>query len=167
MAGKHIWIRLSTILALLAGSLAVAAAAPPPAGADGSEADNAPASQRLLTAGGNLTCAPTLAGVLKCFGNNGSGQLALGDAIARGDTPGEMGDSLPATALGTGRTTIELASGTNQTCFVLDNGGVKCWASTASANWARGTPPPSAISRARSATTSPPSVSGRGGRPSM
>ena len=41
--------------------------------------------------------------------------------------PGEMGDSLPAVALGTGRTAVAITAGASHTCALLDNGTVKCW----------------------------------------
>jgi E3 ubiquitin-protein ligase HERC3 len=50
-------------------------------------------------------------GQLKCFGYNGFGQLGQGDTINRGDGPGEMGDSLAAVSLGTGRSATAVACG--------------------------------------------------------
>jgi alpha-tubulin suppressor-like RCC1 family protein len=64
---------------------------------------------------------------VKCWGYNHNGQLGLGDTATRGDAPGEMGDSLPAVALGTGRTALALTAGGDQTCALLDGGDVKCW----------------------------------------
>ena len=40
-----------------------------------------------VTAGGTHSCAIRSDGSVKCWGNNFSGQLGLGDAIARGDDP--------------------------------------------------------------------------------
>lgn len=48
-----------------------------------------------ISMGGTHTGARTSDGRVKCWGDNGSGQLALGDTNARGDGAGEMGDSLP------------------------------------------------------------------------
>ena len=64
---------------------------------------------------------------VKCWGWNYNGQLGYGDTIQRGDGAGEMGDALPAVALGTGRTVVSIAAGWYHTCAVLDDRSVKCW----------------------------------------
>ena len=66
-------------------------------------------------------------GTVKCWGRNNYGQLGYGDTNNRGDDPGEMGDSLPAIDLGTGRTAVQIAAGEYFTVALLDNGTVKCW----------------------------------------
>ncbi len=72
-------------------------------------------------------CAVLDNGSVKCWGNNNSGQLGLGNTTARGGSPGSMGDNLPAVNLGTGRTAVAIAAGTVSTCALLDDGTVKCW----------------------------------------
>ena len=42
-----------------------------------------------------------------------------------------MGDYLPPVDLGTGRTAIAVATGSQTNCIVLDNGMVKCFGNTA------------------------------------
>ena len=81
-----------------------------------------------ISMGGGYTCALLDNKSVKCWGNNYSGQLGLGDTNHRGDGPGEMGDNLPAVDLGTGRTatTISMGGG-GYTCALLDNKSVKCW----------------------------------------
>ena len=74
---------------------------------------------------------------LKCWGRNAygvprplrywGGQLGLGDMDSRGDGGGEMGDSLPAVQLGTGRSAVALALGDYHSCALLDDASVKCW----------------------------------------
>jgi hypothetical protein len=64
-----------------------------------------------ISAGGVHTCAMLNNGSVKCWGYNGSGQLGLGNTVSRGDGPGEMGDTLPAVALGTGRKAVSIVSG--------------------------------------------------------
>lgn len=80
-----------------------------------------------LTAGGWHTCARLDDDSVKCWGDNGTGQLGLGDIETRGNQPGEMGDLLPTVDLGTGRTAYELSASLFHTCARLDNGSVKCW----------------------------------------
>ncbi|MCE9669977.1 Ig-like domain-containing protein [Myxococcus stipitatus] len=80
-----------------------------------------------LGLGDRFTCALLASGAIKCWGINNSGQLGLGDTAHRGDGPGEMGDTLPPVALGTGRTAKALAVGGSHACALLDDGAVKCW----------------------------------------
>ena len=84
-----------------------------------------------VTAGAAHSCALLDNGTVKCWGYNYDGELGLGDAALRGDGPGEMGDSLPAVALGAGRTAVTVAAGLWHTCALLDNGAVKCWGANA------------------------------------
>ena len=85
---------------------------------------------RTVTAvatGSEHTCALLDNALLKCWGNNDLGQLGLGDNTDRGDSGGQMGDSLPFIDLGTGRTVTSVASGLKHNCAVLDDGSIKCW----------------------------------------
>ncbi len=82
---------------------------------------------KQLAAGGWHTCAILDNNNVKCWGKNTYGQLGLGDANHRGDGAGEMGDSLPAVNLGSGRTAKQIAAGWGHTCAVLDNNTLKCW----------------------------------------
>ena len=82
---------------------------------------------RQVAMGTYHTCALLDDGTVKCWGNNDSGQLGLGDTNARGDNPNEMGDSLPAIQLGTGRTAVQVVGRPNTSCALLDNGQAKCW----------------------------------------
>ena len=84
-----------------------------------------------LVAGGRHTCALFETGQVKCWGDNGSGQLGLGDMNHRGDEAGEMGDELPPVDLGTNRTAIAIAAGGSHTCAILDDGRIKCWGANA------------------------------------
>ena len=80
-----------------------------------------------IAAGEVHTCALLDDATVKCWGGNGSGQLGLGNTTSRGDNANEMGDSLPAVALGAGRTAVSIATKFDDTCAVLDDGSVKCW----------------------------------------
>ncbi|MFP2923668.1 cadherin-like domain-containing protein, partial [Pyxidicoccus sp. 3LG] len=85
-----------------------------------------------LTVGGSFTCALLESGAVKCWGDNASGELGLGDRQNRGDGAGEMGDALPPVDLGMGRTAKALVAGVSHTCAILDDGTVKCWGDNSS-----------------------------------
>ncbi len=82
---------------------------------------------KRITAGFYHTCAILDDGSAKCWGQNNYGQLGQGDTNNRGDAAGEMGDNLPAIALGTGRSVTVTAPGNTHSCAVLDDDTVKCW----------------------------------------
>jgi len=84
-------------------------------------------SAKFLAAGHEHTCALLDNGQVKCWGDNKLGQLGLGDKDTRGDSPGQMGDSLPAVDLGKGRTAKSLAAGYHHNFALLDNGQLKHW----------------------------------------
>jgi alpha-tubulin suppressor-like RCC1 family protein len=50
---------------------------------------------KALFAGGFHGCVALIDGTLRCWGENATGQLGLGDMERRGDDVGEMGASLP------------------------------------------------------------------------
>lgn len=82
-----------------------------------------------LSAHAYYTCALTSNGLVKCWGENLSGQLGLGDKASRGDAPGEMGANLPFVDLGlpAGVVATAIHSGTNHTCVLTSDGRIKCW----------------------------------------
>jgi alpha-tubulin suppressor-like RCC1 family protein len=80
-----------------------------------------------IAAADNHTCALLDDDTVRCWGDNTSGQLGLGDTSGRGDQPGEMGVNLPAVALGSGRTASAIAASGYHTCVLLDNDRLKCW----------------------------------------
>jgi len=109
----------------------------------GTDSSSHPLDAFAIVAGAYHTCAllfnnETTAVTVKCWGNNASGQLGLGDTTNRGDDPGEMGDNLPAIDLGTGRTATALAAGPSHTCTVLDDGTAKCWGDNSSGQLGQG-----------------------------
>lgn len=85
------------------------------------------AGAQSIAAGYGHACAILQGGVLKCWGKNDYGQLGLGDTDNRGDAAGEMGSSLPAVTLGTGRTAKRVFASGYHTCAILDDDKVKCW----------------------------------------
>ncbi|MDP6235895.1 MAG: hypothetical protein QF364_08640, partial [Candidatus Poseidoniaceae archaeon] len=77
-----------------------------------------------VSAGGEHTCAILDNGDLKCWGSDSKGQL--------GDGAGSLGTTAPSSTaidLGTGRTAVAVAAGSEHTCAILDNGDLKCWGS--------------------------------------
>lgn len=81
----------------------------------------------MLASGYHSTCAVLNDGTLKCWGTNEQGVLGLGDTNSRGDNAGEMGDNLPAVALGTGKTVTSVALNYARACVILNDASVKCW----------------------------------------
>jgi hypothetical protein len=73
------------------------------------------------------TCAVLDNATVKCWGTNNFGSAGAGSLNIIGDSPGEMGDSLAAVSLGTGRTAVQIATDEGVTCAVLDNAKLKCW----------------------------------------
>src|SRR3546814_3892555 len=75
-----------------------------------------------IAAGALHSCALLDDNSVKCWGSNSHGQLGQGDNTNRGDGPDEMGDNLPAIALGTDFTAKSIAAGSYHTC-VLSSAG--------------------------------------------
>ncbi|MFK7871822.1 MAG: hypothetical protein AB8C84_01445 [Oligoflexales bacterium] len=74
------------------------------------------------------SCAVLDNGIVKCWGTEYLGQLGNeSNSVSIGNSPGEMGDSLASVNLGTARTAVDIASGLQHHCAILDNGKVKCW----------------------------------------
>lgn len=80
-----------------------------------------------VVAGRYHTCALMDDHAVKCWGENGNGQLGLGDKKFRGRSLADVGDALPTVDLGTGRTAKTIAAGRYATCAILDTDDLKCW----------------------------------------
>jgi alpha-tubulin suppressor-like RCC1 family protein len=98
-----------------------------------------PHRAQAITAGGLHACALLKTGALKCWGENGSGQLGIGDANDRGDGPGEMGAALTASF---GGNITAIAAGALHTCALhrvpsSSEIVVKCWGNSAYGQIAR------------------------------
>lgn len=80
-----------------------------------------------ISAGAYHTCALLQDGNAKCWGRNNYGQLGREDAVGRGTSAGDMGDNLGNISFGIGQTVVDIASGANHNCVVLQGGQLKCW----------------------------------------
>lgn len=65
------------------------------------------------------TCALTISGGVKCWGNDGGGQL--GDGIVEPDR------ATPTDVQGLTSGVTAISAGSAHTCAVMDSGGAKCW----------------------------------------
>ncbi len=73
------------------------------------------------------TCAVLDNGTVKCWGENGSGQLGRCNTSDLGDGAGEMGDSLAAVDLGTGRTATVVRRRQQPLLRPAGQPALKCW----------------------------------------
>ena len=76
-----------------------------------------------LALGGSHSCALLDQGAVKCWGSNSYGELGLGHTNPIGDD--ELPSSVPVISLG-GRV-LQLASGENFSCALLETNTVRCW----------------------------------------
>lgn len=97
------------------------------AGEGGSAGEERPVRAVEVSAGRLHTCALLENGNVKCWGFNNDGQLGQDHRNDLGDAPNELGDTLPPVNLGAGRTATRVVAGSDHTCVILDNGGLKCW----------------------------------------
>ncbi len=72
----------------------------------------------VISAGLNHICALTTSGGVKCWGDNGSGELGDGTNTDR---------NMPADVSGLTRGVSAIDAGYDQTCALTTSGGVKCW----------------------------------------
>jgi alpha-tubulin suppressor-like RCC1 family protein len=89
-------------------------------------------SATTIVAGSFHACALLDNNQIKCWGNNQSGELGLGDATLRGLLATDMGDGLPAVDLGSDAngvayTAKRITAGAAHSCALLSNNQVKCW----------------------------------------
>lgn len=71
-----------------------------------------------LSAGMNFTCAVTLAGGAKCWGQNTEGKLGKGST---------SGATRPVDVLGLTSGVKDISAGSSHACAITTSGGVKCW----------------------------------------
>lgn len=82
---------------------------------------------QAIAAGGDHSCALFSEGTIKCWGSNAFGQLGLGDTVARGNQPQQMGTYLRAVDLGVAQIAAELSCGGNNCCIKTIQNTLKCW----------------------------------------
>ena len=79
-----------------------------------------------VACGDHFNCAVLKNGSIKCFGQNGFGQLGYGHTDDVGDEPLEMGGHLPVVDLG-GLDVVQLALDVWHSCALLAGATVKCF----------------------------------------
>ncbi|MBK9072920.1 MAG: hypothetical protein IPL79_18250 [Myxococcales bacterium] len=92
--------------------------------------NNVPIRISSIAAASETTCAILEGGLVKCWGDNASGQLGIGSSEPRGARAGEMGNGLPAVDLD-GLEVDELALGAEHVCARVSDGSLRCWGSGA------------------------------------
>lgn len=75
-----------------------------------------------IAGGGSHFCALLKGGNVRCWGNNSSGQLGLGDT-----EPRDLASRSENVDLGAGAVAVGVAAGGVHSCAVLADGDVKCW----------------------------------------
>jgi len=91
-----------------------------------------------LAVGALHNCARLISGTLKCWGQNTTGQLGVGDTTSRGAVFTDLGDNLPPVDLGAPRQATQIAAGTGFSCALLDDATVKCWGANLSGELGQG-----------------------------
>lgn len=79
---------------------------------------------KALACGFSHACALSDQGLIKCWGENATGSLGLGDALNRGGRAEQMGDNLP--TLADLSAVQSISAGNSHTC-ALSTEGVRCW----------------------------------------
>jgi alpha-tubulin suppressor-like RCC1 family protein len=64
---------------------------------------------------------------VKCFGDNGNGQLGIENTVYMGSASNQMGDNLPSVNLGSNGYAVSLSLGNFHSCALLNTSLVKCW----------------------------------------
>ena len=91
------------------------------------ELDGAPLSGAVAigAGGGNHTCVLTTTGNVKCWGQNGWGQLGAATELC--GAIAIVCSTIPVDVVGLDRPVAAVAAGEAHTCVLTDTGGVQCW----------------------------------------
>ena len=80
-----------------------------------------------IDCGRYFTCALSTGGNVKCWGDNGNGQLGQGDTAKRGSVPSGMGDNLTIIDLGSDFNVSVIRCGMDHVCAMSTVNEIKCW----------------------------------------
>jgi len=94
-------------------------------------------TETTIAVGANHVCAILDDSSMRCWGDNGKGQLGDGTTIER--------QTMTPVDLGTGRTAISISAGQEHTCAILDDASLKCWGDNSEGQLGDGTTFNSAI----------------------
>lgn len=84
-------------------------------------------SVKKYSAWDNHSCAVLSNDQVKCWGSGSNGKRGSQNTSQSGDSANEMGDNLSFIDLGPGRSALDVKTGTNFTCVLMDNSQVKCF----------------------------------------
>jgi alpha-tubulin suppressor-like RCC1 family protein len=90
-----------------------------------------------ISLGSRHACALIEGGLMKCWGDNGYGQLGLGHREAMGDEPSELGAGLPFVDVGK-RRVLDVRAGLSLSCALFEGHSVACWGSGTAVGLAHG-----------------------------
>ncbi len=93
-------------------------------GKNGVAADEYLSNVTQISVGEYHTCALLNDNTVKCWGRNVEGQLGNNDS---GNGKKETSPPTSAISLGTGKTAVQISTGDDHTCALLNDGSVKCW----------------------------------------
>jgi E3 ubiquitin-protein ligase HERC3 len=82
---------------------------------------------KTLALGASHACALSTDNAIKCWGNNGDGQLGIGSNESHGAPITTMGAGLPKVDLGGSQRALGIAVGAQHSCATRDDGKVSCW----------------------------------------
>ena len=84
-------------------------------------------TMRSLVMFGSHTCGVLSNGTAKCWGNNASGQLGLGDTMSRPAPAPSVAAAYPTVDVGVGNEIAAIGGARETTCALTESGKVKCW----------------------------------------
>ena len=86
--------------------------------------DGSSATAVAVDVGGAFSCAVIADGTVRCWGNDGSGQLGNGAATTTDQSTPVEASGIDGTA---GNKAVQISLGANTSCALLDSGAVRCW----------------------------------------